>query len=136
MSTCCPNDCIISENISGYIDIKDHLFHTIWQAIDLTASITIKIKNLSNHYIRLKIERNKSTIIKIFPNEEQNITVSNVHNIAVQCSGKEEGNCTGSYQIIIHYPLDFNSCSKRKNFFCEEDVWSEIKMKRVQSLTL
>lgn len=126
MSTYQTTDCIITENLSGYIDLKDDLFQILWQAIDLVASVTIKIKNLSNHLMELKIESDKNIIIKIFPNDEQYVTVSNVRCITVQFSNNEKESCTGSYQIMIHYPLNFTKYCKNTKRFCDENNWCKM----------
>lgn len=126
MSLSCTFDSIITENLNGYIDVKDDLFQTIWLAIDLDAAITIKMKNLSNHLMRLKIEGIEDTIIKICPNDEQNITAVNVYRIAVQFNNKEKETCTGSYQIIIHYLLTFKKYNKNTKDFCNENNQSKI----------
>lgn len=122
-------DGIITENLCGYINLKDSCFHTIWRGIGLKASITIKVKNTSNNIIKLKIKNKKCIIIRIAPNDEKIITVRNVNCISVQCNKKEdEEACCGSFQLIIHYPVDFKDCNKHSedvcniNIKCGEDV--------------
>lgn len=117
-------NCIINETLNGYIDLKDSCYHTIWQSIGLNASITIKTKNLSNQVMRLIIENRRKIIIKICPNDEVSITASNVHRISVQCfSNDDEKACTGSYQLMLHFPVDFITDNKSSNCKYDDTGW-------------
>lgn len=122
-------DFIITENLAGSIELKDSHFHIIWQAIDLSAAVTIKIQNMSDNFLKIKIEKEKSIIIKIAPNEEKNITVTNVSLIAVQCSSRSVDTICpyASYQIIIHYQLDPIPHKKHAlKFSCGDTGWYSI----------
>lgn len=121
-------NCLISETLNGYISVNDRCYQIIWQAIDLNASITIKVKNLSQQTMKLDIHKNKKISVYITPNEEQIITASNVHSITVRCTNtNSEQTCMGSYQLILHFPVNFNECKKPYNNKCEATGWHTIK---------
>lgn len=116
--------CIISETVTGYIDLKDCCYHTIWEAINLNASVTVKINNLSNQTMELKIHRNKNILIIIKPNDETNITATNVNCISIRCYDIEcDRPCTGSYQILLHFSTCFAEHRKSSTSKCEKTGW-------------
>lgn len=120
-------NCIINENLCGYIDIKDCFYHTIWQLLGAHASITVIIKNMSKKTIKLLIESNTYKTIRIYPNDEKSITIPHVKKIAVRCKdANETDNCSGSYQLIVHYFFDCKETKKPKYNKCEHSGWSTI----------
>ncbi|PKM96206.1 MAG: hypothetical protein CVU84_00375 [Firmicutes bacterium HGW-Firmicutes-1] len=121
-------DCIITENLAGNIELKDSHYHIIWQAINISAAVTIKIQNISDNFmkIRMEIEKEKCTLIEIAPHEERTITVSNVLLIEIQLSNRSDNTICpyASYQIIIHYQLEPTPHKKHATkFSCGDSCW-------------
>lgn len=122
----CSNDAfIITNTICGKINLQHNNYHILWRAIDMNASITIKISNKSKSTMKLKLDGNKKAIVIIYPNEETSITQQNVKLIAIQCCETEdERNYYGSYELCIHYISTFSKpCNKEYCF--KNQVYTE-----------
>jgi hypothetical protein len=121
------NDCIITDIVIGKINIDNNKFNTIWQGINLIASSTIKIQNKSNNFMRLRLKGLRCNIIRILPNQEINITVQNINNIAIRCNQVDENGSLVCYEIGIHYISELNRgnrnrCCNNNQSRCCDDV--------------
>lgn len=122
---------IISENLCGYINYDHDRFHTIWRAINLNVSLTIKIKNLSDKNITIKIENDDCHLIDIPAHSEQVITATDVNKLSLKCHDAFDKNISyGSYELMLHYCLNncFNNSFKKRND-CDEIIWYPVNKK-------
>jgi len=114
---CCKKaDCILTDVISGSIYLNDNCYNVLWQGVDIDATITIKVENCSDCLIKLVIIGKRHNIIKIFPHQQTNITVKNIHKLIVQrnCNVQNNCGCKICYDIGIHYISDFQSSNQNK----------------------
>lgn len=129
-----------TDNVSGDFLLSDSCTKkTLYRAIGVNTSLTIKIKNKSDNKMKLMFVREENDVetVEVLPNSDNVMTVTSIHSIKVKCCGLGEGEtCRGSFTLYIHYPygdsIDVNATENASNqddseacWYCEDncDLW-------------
>lgn len=112
--TCCKNKCdeYITHDLCIDIKQKCDTNKKYWESHGVDVNGTLKIKNLSCHYMKVLVERKGCDVVEfIEPKRELLLTITNMNSIQIKCiccCGEDE--CRGCIQMMIHLPC--NVCEK------------------------
>ncbi|WP_304941785.1 S-Ena type endospore appendage [Vallitalea guaymasensis] len=129
---CCNENCILTDVICGTMYLNDNHYNVLWQAVEMNATITVKIDNKSEYPVKLIILGKRRSTINILPHQQTNVTVQDVHKLIVQriCKLQSNTDCKISYDIGIHYISNLHNPNKNKRYrrciFNDRDDWLPI----------
>lgn len=129
--------CMVTDEICGEIKQCGDYSVIIWQAIGVNPCASLKVENISDSLMKIKIERNTKVdnehMFELEPKDEIILTITSIKSVEVQCCEvNEQNNCIGCYYMCIHYPCE-NKCNEsikcgkrnREDWICE-DTWPRV----------
>lgn len=105
---CYKYDKVVTNEICGKINqVCNSKPKVIWRAIGVQPSGTIKVTNSSDYIMVLLIKSGKklcTSKVIVYPRDEITLTIALIHSIEVECIGKHNEMCTGSFILCIQSP--------------------------------
>lgn len=105
---CFKCDQVVTNDICGKINQTcNSKPKVIWRAIGIQPSGTIKVINSSDYIMVLLIKSGKklcTSKIIVLPRDEITLTIALIYSIEVECIGKYNEICTGSFRLCIQSP--------------------------------